>query len=70
MFEEEIQWEKNASEYAGKGRRYMALTLVLSIALPLILGIEDPTLIAIVSSVWFICAVALFLITFLTQTFG
>jgi hypothetical protein len=51
----------------GKGKRYVAFTLVLSIVLPLILGIKDPTFIAIVlGAVWFAYTTVFFVMTFLT----
>ncbi len=50
----------------GKGKRYVALTLVISIALPLFLGMKDSTFIAIVfGSVWFVYTIVFFVITFL-----
>ena len=53
-------------------KKYLALTLVISILvgiiLPLALGVKDPTLIAITFSlVWFLYAVLLFITTFLIK---
>ena len=48
------------------GKRYVVLTLVLSMVLPLIFGIKDPTFIAIVSgSIWFVYTIVFIAITFL-----
>jgi hypothetical protein len=53
-------------------KTYFRLTLVISlffgIILPLIVGVKDPTLLALFfSSIWFIYAVAMFLKVFLIQ---
>jgi hypothetical protein len=44
----------------------LTISILLGILLPLVLGVKDPTLIAITfSSAWFIYVVVLFVITFL-----
>jgi hypothetical protein len=56
MFKEEIQM----------GIRHVILTSVLSMGLPLIFGIKDPTSIAVVSgSIWFVYTIVFIAITFL-----
>ncbi len=50
----------------SKGKRYVPFALVLSLVLPLMLGIKDLTFIAIVFSVvWFAYTIVFFVITFL-----
>jgi uncharacterized membrane protein len=63
---------KGRKEISKLMKRYLILTLVISILvgiiLPLALGVRDPTLIAICfSSVWFLYAVLVLITTFLIK---